>query len=261
MTHESHPQGNQIDIQTRDMVWVPGGCFTMGSAIGVGDGYEWPAHPVTLTGFWMDRYPVTAAQYLAFCADTGWEPPSFPKGYSWAGKTGWNDPALQQHPIVNVSWHDAKAYADWAGLNLPTEAQWEYAARGPQGRNYPWGGRASAADTCNGWDQTKCAHYANSFMQNISTWPVGSFTAGASWCGVCDLAGTVWEWCADWYGPYAYGPVANPVGPADGSCRVLRGGSWDNSELACRGAFRDFNKPDYRGCSIGFRCVSNRPGP
>ena len=131
-------------------------------------------------------------------------------------------------PIVNVAWADAQAYATWAGVSLPTEAQYEYAARGPAENNYPWGGTATAADPGNGWNQNNCANAWNSYEENISTWPVGSFPAGASWCGAEDLAGNVWEWCADWYGDYSNTPVTNPTGPATGSFRVLRGGSWIN---------------------------------
>ena len=115
------------------MVWVPGGTFTMGSVDGVGEVNQHPAHQVTLTGFWIYKYEVTVAQYRAFCAETEHDLPKFPDGYSWAGKAGWDAPSLQQHPIVNVSWYDAQAYATWADAALPTEAQWEYAARGLEG--------------------------------------------------------------------------------------------------------------------------------
>jgi len=219
---------------------------------------------VTLTGYWIYQYEVTVAQYRAFCTATGRTLPSFPSGYSWAGKTGWANPALQQHPIVNVTWYDAKLYADWAGVSLPTEAQWEYAARGPAGRNYPWGGTATAGDPYNGWDQTKCANCYNSYDQGISTWSVGSFPTDMSWCGAYDLAGNVWEWCADWYGPYSSTPVSNPTGPATGPARVLRGGSWHvGGEDTSRGAYRctcsDY--PDNYWYDGGFRCVSLSPGP
>jgi len=166
-------------------------------------------------------------------------------------------------PIVDVTWYDCAAYATWAGVSLPTEAQYEYAVRGPQGNNYPWGGTATAADPTNGWDGTKCANYYNSYDVGISTWPVGSFPSGASWCGAQDLAGNVWEWCADWYGDYSSTPVTNPTGPATGDYRVLRGGSWSNYiEDYCRGACRNNgNYPTYWVDFIGFRCASASPGP
>ena len=248
------------------MVWVPGGTFTMGSPDDIGLTYEHPAHQVTLSGYWIYQYEVTVAQYRAFCAATSRALPSWPGSqYSWAYKneTGWADAALQQHPIINVSWYDAKAYADWAGVRLPTEAQWEYAARGPEGRNYPWGGTATAADKYNGWDATKCANYDNSFAVRISTWPVGSFPSGASWCEAQDLAGNVWEWCADWDGPYSSSPVTNPPGTAIGTYRVLRGGSWrDYNGIFTRGAYRNIeNRPNSLGLHIGFRCAFVSPVP
>jgi formylglycine-generating enzyme required for sulfatase activity len=254
----------------REMVWVPGGSFTMGTPYDAR--WDQPyTQQVTLDGFWLDKYEVTVAQYRAFCAATGRTLPHFPQpiadwwrwssNLSWAGKSGWDDPALQQHPIVNVSWYDAKAYADWAGLRLPTEAQWEYAARGSAGRNYPWGGIATKANPYGGWNPSNCANYYNSYNVGKSTWPVGSFPSGVSWCGAHDLAGNVWEWCADWYAPYSSTPVTNPQGPASGSYRVLRGGSWINGEFGARGAYRHYNNPDIWDFLYGFRCASLSPGP
>ncbi len=250
------------------MVWVPGGTFTMGSSLpgdGVSDG---GTQQVTLSGFWIYTNEVTVAQYLAFCEDTGRQMPDWPPWdgdqYSWADKTGWPD--MPQHPIINVSWYDAQAYAAWAGVTLPTEAQWEFAVRGPLDNNYPWGGTATAADLFNGWDQTKCANYRNSYLMKpqISTWPVDSFPSGASWCGAQDLAGNVWEWCADWYGNYSPKSVTNPTGPAKGNIHVLRGGSWnDDGRSVFRGALRGLGLglPDYRSINVGFRCVALLPGP
>jgi len=245
-----------------EMVWVPSNTFTMGSETGVGCNDEHPAHQVTLSGYWIYQYDVTVVQYHTFCAATGYALPKFPSGYSWSGKTGWDDPTLQQHPIVNVSWKDAKAYADWAGVALPTEAQWEYAARGPQGRNFPWGGIATADDWINGWDATKCANYFNSYVLHKSTWPVGSFPVGASWCGAKDMAGNVFQWCGDWYGNYAAAAVTDPTGPAMGKYRILRGGSWydvDNDYSRC--AYRSDYDPIDCSIAVGFRCVSLSPGP
>lgn len=137
------------------MVWVPDGTFTKGSIEDIGPAREHSKHQVKRSGYWIYQHDVTVAQYRTFCQATGRKYPKFPgNSYSWDGKTGWDDPTLQQHPIVNVSWNDAKAYAVWAGVTLPSEAQWEYAARGPQGRNYPWGGTATKDDKNNGWDNT-----------------------------------------------------------------------------------------------------------
>ena len=249
-----------------EMVWVPDATFTMGSAAGVGFDEEQPSHQVTLTGYWIYKYDVTVAQYRAFCAATMRALPKYPIDHKWKGHTGWSDPALQQHPIINVSWNDAKAYADWAGVTLPTEAQWEYAARGPQRRNYPWGGTTTKDEsTINGWDKTLCANFDNSYMVGKSTWPVGSFPAGASWCGVQDMAGNAEQWCSDWYGDYTAAAVTNPTGSATGDRRVLRGGSWGNGFTgdSYRSAYRSSFWPDGFGyCdNIGFRCAVIAPGP
>ena len=246
-----------------DMVWVPGATFTMGSAADIGEDNEHPAHQVTLSSYWIYEYDVTVAQYRAFCMATERKMPAWPgDDWSWKGISGWDDLKMQQRPIINITWDDAKAYADWAGVVLPTEAQWEYAARGLQGHNYPWGGRAIKKDSYNGWDVTKCANMENSFNVFKSTWPVGSFPAGASWCGAQDMAGNVWQWCSDWYGDYAKSAVTDPTGPTNGVERVLRGGSWINSwNVGNRGAYRRRTYPDIKENNYGFRCVSTAPGP
>jgi len=243
------------------MVWVPGGSFTMGSIVGVGYHDEQPAHQVSLSGFWMFENEVTVAQYRTFCTATGHSLPPWPgSDYSWTNYTNWTAPPLQQMPIVNVSWDDSKLYADWAGVQLPTEAQYEYAARGPYENNYPWGGVSTAADPYNGWDQTKCANNYNSCAVGKSTWPVGSFPAGASWCGAQDLTGNVYGWCADWYGNYSITSVSDPAGPATGDYRVLRGGSWD-FDYYNRGSSRSTGSSTDFWNNVGFRCVAISPGP
>jgi formylglycine-generating enzyme required for sulfatase activity len=248
------------------MVWVPGGTFTLGSIDNVGDSDEHPAHQVTLSGYWIYKDDVTVAQYRAFCTATGHVMPPWPGDtHSWAGKSGWDSPALRQHPIVDVSWNDAQDYAAWAGVTLPSEAQWEYAARGARDNNYPWGGTATVMDPTNAWDPAKCANYYNSDSKNISTWPVGKFTADISWCGARDLAGNVLNWCADWYGAYSASPATNPTGPATGVDRVLRGGSWisgrDIDDGSAHRAYRYDYYPSYWGSYVGFRCVCVAPGP
>ena len=244
------------------MVWVPGGKFTMGSLAGVGDPDEHPAHQVTLTGYWIYRYDVTVVEYRAFCAATGHALPPWPGNmFSWMGKSGWGDPALRQHPVVKVTWYDAVAYAQWAGVRLPTEAQWEYAARGPAGNDYPWGGKATVADPSNGRDDSKCANRRNSMFHGISTWPVGSFPANKSWCGAYDMSGNVWQWCTDWYGDYAKTPVMNPTGPATGTNRVLRGGGWYRDNSDNRSAKRNYNNPHNDANGSGFRCLMLATAP
>jgi len=241
------------------MVWVPGGSFTMGTEYG--GSWNPATQQVTLGGYWIYQYEVTVAQYRTFCAATGHVLPTWPGNqYSWSGKSGWDDAAIQQWPIVNVTWADAQAYADWAGASLPTEAQWEYAACGPRQNNYPWGGTATADDMDNGWDTSKCANMYNAYGSGISTSTVGSFPAGTSWCNAQDMAGNVWEWCSEWYGPYASTPVTNPAGPATGTERILRGGCWDNTEQALRCAFRQPIAPTNLRNNLGFRCVFGSAG-
>jgi len=246
------------------MVWVPAGTFRMGDD-GIRDAarrHEWremrdallarlrgratsdesPVHTVYLDGYWIYKYKVTVEQYRKFCRATGRTMPAAPR-YSWQ----------DGHPIVNVTWHDAAAYAGWAGASLPTEAQWEKAARGPDGRIYPWG---------NAWDGTRCC---NSVDHSVaSTSPVGSFSAGSSPYGAQDMAGNVWEWCADWYdaGYYRYAPRWNTTGPATGTMRLLRGGCWgDISPKRFRVTFRDYYLPMLQYRPVGFRCVYRQPGP
>jgi formylglycine-generating enzyme required for sulfatase activity len=244
------------------LVWVPGGSFIMGSAYGGAVAKSPHTQQVTLSGYWIYQQDVTVTEYRAFCVATGHALPPWPGNvYSWTEYTDWTAPALRQHPIVNVSWKDAAAYCAWAGVRLPTEAQWEYAARGPREHNFPWGGMATAADPNNGWDGAKCANWGNSNERNISTWPVGSFAADTSWCGARDLAGNVLNWCADWYGDYSTTPVTNPTGPASGSDRVLRGGAWYNGgDSNTRGACRVNCKPVVWYYGVGFRCVARSPG-
>ena len=227
------------------MVWVPAGDFQMGCPVGQGFTEEQPQHKVTLDGFWIYRDVVTVAQYRKFCTATNRKMPEAP---TW----GWKE----DHPVVNVNWADAKAYCTWAGMQLPTEAQWEKAARGAEGRVYPWG---------NAWDATKCGNGTNSGVKDtpFSAHSVGSFPAGASPYGCLDMVGSVWQWCADWYDAdyYAKSPAANPTGPATGTLRVLRGASWNygsyaGSEYYMRSVCRHVSVPNVKFDLYGFRCVT-----
>ena len=244
-------ESGQQCVNPRDgavMVWVPAGGFTMGSKDDDKDASanEKPQRQVTLDGYWIDKNLVTAAQYRKFCDDTGRRMPDPP---DW----GWKD----DHPIVNVSWDDSKAYADWAGASLPTEAQWEKAARGTDGRKYPWGNRFDRGRL---W----CSQHAVGDAGRTA--PVGSFPKGASPYGALDMAGNVWEWCADWYSPDYHGaPTNNPTGPATGEYRVVRGGSWigdGDDEIGFGCAERGGNgvEPDIRIYNYGFRCVVRAGG-
>ena len=238
------------------MVLIPAGAFLMGTSEAElaswlkahpGDKRDWftaemPQHSVTLDAYYLYKNDVTVAQYRAFCTATMRDMPPAPP---W----GW----LDDHPVVNVTWDDAHAYADWAGATLPTEAQWEKAARGTDGRIFPWG---------NKWDAAKCS---NSVGDNHpgKTSAVGSFPAGASPYGCLDMAGNVWQWCADWYGAdyYQTAPAKNPTGPTTGKYRVLRGGScYYGVASVYRGACRLDLGPYYVGIVVGFRCVALSPG-
>jgi len=216
-------------------VWVLPGEFLMGSPAGEGQDDERPQHLVRIRkGLWLGKHEVTNGQYRQFCAATG---RPFPSGSNQG----------DDHPVVHVSWRDARAYCGHYGLRLPTEAEGEYAARGPEGRTYPWGGE---------WDGSKCCNWHNKGPGGM-TFPVGSFPAGPSWCGALDMAGSVWEWCADWYdsGYYAQSPVEDPQGPATGDRRVMRGGSWFYMPVGCRSAYRAGWGLETQGVADGFRCA------
>ncbi len=223
----------------------------MGSPAGDSDAKEreQPAHEVELEAFWIHRTPVTNEQYLAFIQATGHRPPdSADTGTPlWNGRTF--PPDRARHPVTCVSWHDAQAYAQWAGLQLPTEAQWEYAARGPDAPTYPWG---------NTWDGAKLCWGENRGQTPVATLPVAGFPDGASWCGAFDMSGNVWEWVADWYDEhyYAQSPRLDPPGPPTAERKVGRGGSWDNAaKVNFRAAYRMYPLPDHRLHHVGFRCV------
>jgi formylglycine-generating enzyme required for sulfatase activity len=217
------------------MVWVPAGEFVMGAPPGQGNDDVHPPHRVRLSqGFWLGQCTVTNAQFHRYCQETG---APFP--------TESNEG--DEHPVVYVIWSEASAYGAHYGLTLPTEAQWEYAARGAQDRLYPWG---------NDWDEQKCCNYANHGPGGRS-YPVGSFPQGASWCGALDLAGNVFQWCRDWYAAdyYAHAPATDPPGPDAGDQRVERGGSWYNNAEGCRSTYRCGFDPTYRAGNLGFRCA------
>ncbi len=219
-----------------EMVNIPAGEFIMGSPEGEGSDDERPQHTVYLDEFWIDRTEVTNAQYRR-CVEVGvcTAPPNGP----------FDDPAKMDHPVVFVSWRDAKSYCGWVDGRLPTEAEWEKAARGVDGRIYPWG---------NDWDPRKL----NSKEAGPgTTTSVGSYLAGASPYRALDMAGNVWEWAADWFdeATYTTTPRENPTGPGTGSVRVLRGGSWSVGWDLVRAANRGGSAPDGRGDEGGFRCA------
>jgi formylglycine-generating enzyme required for sulfatase activity len=249
------------------MVYVPAGEFEMGISEADVEGIfaqcehlsgtgecnrslieeESPKHLVILDGFWIDQTEVTNAQYT-LCVVAG-----ACQASAYADNGVYNG---DSYPVVGVSWYDASAYCQWAGGRLPTEAEWEYAARGPHQRIYPWDGafdgtRLNYCDiNCpNDWRE---AEYDDGYER---TAPVGSFPDGASWCQALDMAGNVWEWVEDWLGRYPSDAQRNPVGPATGDFKNVRGGSWVNGQLAARTTHRRHPLPTERVDFIGFRCV------
>ena len=214
------------------------------------DGDEKPAHDVTLDAFWMDKFEVTNAQY-AQCVNGGDCEPS-----SYATDTDYNG---QAQPVVGVNWQDAYNYCQWAGARLPTEAEWEYAARGPDSLIYPWGNTfdGSRVNFCD----ANCSYGGRDASVNdgyVRTAPVGSYPEGASWVGALDMAGNVWEWVNDWYSGtyYSSSPYANPPGPDTGTSKVVRGGSWLPSWYNLRAANRHSYTPPLSSYAFGFRCAS-----
>ena len=201
------------DGQVAYMTFVPAGDSVMGSPAGVGDPDEVPQHTVTLDAFWIDRTEVTNRQYAA-CVAAG-ACPADHTPISFQRLDYYEDLDFGDYPVIYVSWDDAQAFCRWAGKRLPTEAEWEKAARGLQSWLYPWG---------NELDLSR----ANAAGVRGDPVRVGSYPSGASPYGVQDMAGNVAEWTADWYGLRAYrdSPAANPAGPATGTARVVRGGSW-----------------------------------
>jgi len=258
-----------------EMVYVPAGEFSMGSE--EGDSDEKPVHTVSLDAYWIDKFEVSNDQFAAFVADTKHETEAERLGWSfvftgteWQQVTGtyWRRPqgpdsslnGLGNHPVVHVSWFDADAYCRWAGGRLPTEAEWEKAARGTDGRTYPWGNQPVNGSLANFADKNLPVDWADKSVDDGYTFtsPVGSYPAGASPYGAMDMAGNVWEWVADWYdsGYYGKSPLQNPGGPVSGEYRVLRGGSWFNTVYLVRSACRLRGGPSGTLSLNGFRCVS-----
>ena len=220
------------------MAVVPAGEFMMGSP--TGDSDEQPAHKVYVETFSMDKYEVTVGQYAAFLQAKGIDPPS-----DW--KT-MNQSAHQKRPVANVDWADAFAFCKWAGKRLPTEAEWEKAARGTDDRLYPWGNEAPTP---------LHANFGKSDWNNHGVLaPIGTFEAGKSPYGMYDMAGNVWEWVNDWYdyNYYKASPSQNPAGPSSGGTKVIRGGAWNSNPRAMRSANRSLISPTDQGLN-GFRCA------
>jgi formylglycine-generating enzyme required for sulfatase activity len=207
----------------------------MGSADGKPD--EQPPHPVMLEGFWIMQTEVTNDQYRRCVDDGACAPPDDER---------WNDPAYALHPVANVEWEDAVRYAEWVGGRLPTEAEWEKAARGTEAFAYPWG------------DEIPGPELLNYDYGSGDTQPVGSYLTGASPFDVLDMAGNVEEWVADWYAAdyYSTSPPRDPQGPDTGVLRVLRGGSYKSSRADVRTTVRGKTLPNAHYPNVGFRVVT-----
>jgi len=262
------------EIDGMELVFVPEGTFLMGSTSADSDAYddEFPQHEVYLDGYWIDKTEVTNAMYAAFLNERGNQSEG---GSTWldAGDedvrigqvngTWQPDSGYADHPVVEVSWYGAAAYCEWAGRRLPTEAEWEKASRGTEGQIYPWGNYEITGDLANYCD-TNCEYddWKDSTENDgyTETAPVGSYPSGASPYGALDMAGNVWEWVADWYGGEYYdtSTASNPTGPATGTYRVLRGGSWYHPPSLLRSAYRLRSVPDDAWNLNGFRCARSQ---
>jgi eukaryotic-like serine/threonine-protein kinase len=258
------------------MVEIPAGQFFQGSDAKDAQDNEKPAHNVELRAFCMDLYEVTAREYKA-CSDVGkckrayteveWPNVTPRERKTYSPLCTVDDADRADHPINCVTWEMAHGYCKAQGKRLPTEAEWEYATRGPDGRVYPWGDEEPTEKHLNACGQ-ECAAWGRKHQQQLSplypaddgfptTAPVGKFEAGKSRFGPYDVVGNVWEWVADWYGPYTADQKQNPTGPETGERRVIRGGGW-NGEYATwlRPSFRYSQIPGYVSHGIGFRCAS-----
>ena len=263
------------------MVRVAAGEFRMGAASTAGGlPDEQPERSVFLDAFYIDRFEVTNDAYFQFVSSTGHRVPENlnPAATLWKDRTP--QPGIERHPVVNVSWTDADAYCRWVGKRLPTEAEWEKAARGTDARRYPWGnqweislansasywaGRTvefnSAADWESFWIKGEGSQIAKEKGLNgeVLTMPVGSFPAAASAYGLLDMAGNVAEWVQDWYNPnyYPSAPLTNPAGPERGAIKSMRGGSWLKPAVSLRTTDRDWGTMDSRPSGTGFRCAQD----
>ncbi len=266
---EPAPGAARVDVKGIEQVWVPAGSFRMGTdgasieklkaldppGFVVGEfASEQPEHIVHITkGYWIDKVEVTNKAFQAFVDDGGYENQTLwsAEGQEWLGRQSisglpryclGNEP---DNPVACITWYEAEAYSRWRSGRLPTEAEWEYAARGPESLVYPWG---------NEFDESLC-----NLVDSTGLKPVGSYPAGASWVGAQDMAGNVMEWVQDWLGDYSGDEVTDPTGPDSGRVKVEKGGWWGATTFVARAAYRHFeDPPTYGDMHIGFRVVSNQ---
>lgn len=296
-TEQSPPLDNQTKniANTEGMIWLDSGSFLMGSndRSFPADG-EGPVREVTVDGFWIDPYAVTNAQFAQFVQETGYVteaekfgwtfvfyqflPDGFPPtrpvpgapwwrqvfGASWQHPEGEQSDITnrQDHPVVQVSWNDAVAYANWAGKRLPTEAEWEFAARGGlKQKKYPWGNvlRPGNKHQCNIW-QGQFPQKNTKADGFFGTAPVNTFRPNNF--GLYNMSGNVWEWCSDWFSPTYHHQASrvNPQGPPHGQAKIIKGGSFLCHKSYCnryRVSARTSNTPDSATGHMGFRLVAN----
>ena len=247
-----HVTDRRFESEHPGMVLIPAGEFMMGcnsKKDSSCDGDESPYHEVYLDAYYIDVHEVTLAEY-AKCVKAGkCEKPGDKSDWEYCN---WGYSDRDDHPVNCVNWNQAKAYCEWAGKKrLPTEAEWEKAARGTDGRIWPWGNSEASCEYAVMSD-------GGDGCGKDGTWPVCSKLKGNSPYGLCDMAGNVWEWVSDWYGGnyYSDSPGRNPQGPSSGSARVLRGGSWFSGfPEFLRASYRSWFDPVFRWFYVGFRCV------
>ncbi len=216
---------------------------------------ELPQHKVILDDYWFDKYEVTNADYLKFVLATGHRPAldnscetdKCREGNLWEGYTF--SRSIRNQPVTQVSWDDAAAYCRWLGKRLPTEAEWERAARGPTGMMYPWGSSPPKGR----------ANFKRKWMGTKTMTDVGHYSKGMSVYGIFDMAGNVWEWVGDWYemNYYKKSPRKNPKGPDEGEFKVVKGGGWVNYGETLHSSIRRWSRPEARFNDTGFRCAKD----
>jgi len=260
-----------------ELVYVPAGEFLMGSVDSEKDTYwnEKPQHTVYVDAFWIDHTEVTNAMYAAFLNDRGNQTEDrvpwldaddenvqiIQSGEQWTPKSGY-----ETHPVIEVTWYGARAYCEWAGRRLPSEAEWEKAARGTTGKKYPWGNTDTNTIESGGDGSGPPIYTLHCELAQFGgadggcpgdTIPVGSKPAGASPYSALDMAGNAWEWVADWYSAFYYAdsPSENPQGPLSGNRRAVRGGSWSHSGGYIHTAARYGFDPVFANDLVGFRCA------
>jgi len=225
--------------QESQMALIPGGEFLMGNDMKNGLGFS-PAHKVKLDSFYMDKCEVTNSEYLKFCQKTGYKLPEF-----WNTDIFRSGDKFLNYPVVGVNYMDAMKYAQWAGKRLPTEAEWEYAARGGlEGNDYPNG---------NEWTKKRAQQDSTGWINLIDS--VGTYEPNAY--GLYDMSGNVWEWVADRYSETYYNTseFENPKGPDDGANRVIRSGSWHSGAMCKKVFYRKGLISNWCDFAVGFRCV------